>query len=297
MYLRHERGQSEHTQKTYAGLLSAFAEWAETNKLTAWADIKSSDLQEYILHERQREKRGPEDKPTGKLSNESVYLTIAALKAFYKFAERENFISKNVAESLSLPKRWKRLPKALSHEEIDRILERRPNPSSSDLCDQAILELAYSSGLRLGEIRSLRLEQLHFDSGFINVIGKGDKERAVPIGKQAIEAIENYLHLGRPKLVRKKSPASVFLTNRGTEFAHKTIWTRFKNRFKSSNIERNLTPHMLRHSFATHLLEYGADLRIIQEMLGHASIATTQVYTHVDGKRLRDIHHQFHPRR
>ena len=164
------------------------------------------------------------------------------------------------------------------------------------LCDQAILELAYASGLRLSELRNLRLEQLHLEAGFINVIGKGNKERVVPVGSKAVEALNRYLENGRPKLVTPKSPASVFLTKRGTPFASVTLWKRIKDRVGRTGVERNITPHMLRHSFATHLLEHGADLRVIQELLGHANISTTEIYTHVTGNRLRDIHRKFHPR-
>ena len=159
-----------------------------------------------------------------------------------------------------------------------------------------MLELAYASGLRLAELRDVRLEQLHLDAGFINVIGKGNKERVVPLGRKAVAAIQRYLEVGRPKLVKQRSPANLFLTNRGTPFASVTLWLRIKQRVRRAGIARNVTPHMLRHSFATHLLENGADLRVIQELLGHATISTTEVYTHVAGNRLRDVHRKFHPR-
>jgi integrase len=140
------------------------------------------------------------------------------------------------------------------------------------------------------------LEQLHLEAGFINVIGKGNKERVLPLGKKAVAALDRYISVGRPKLVTPRSPANVFLTKRGTPFAAVTLWLRIKQRVRRAGISRNVTPHMLRHSFATHLLENGADLRIIQELLGHATIATTEIYTHVAGNRLRDIHQKFHPR-
>ncbi|MFO1513567.1 MAG: tyrosine-type recombinase/integrase [Verrucomicrobiota bacterium] len=164
------------------------------------------------------------------------------------------------------------------------------------LCDDAILELAYASGLRRSELCGLRLEQLHLDAGFLNVIGKGNKERVVPVGSRAIAALNRYLNDGRPKLVKPRSPASVFLTRRGTAFAPPTLWAHVKRRVRRAGVTRNITPHMLRHSFATHLLEHGADLRVIQELLGHATISTTEIYTHVTGSRLRDIHRKFHPR-
>jgi integrase/recombinase XerD len=225
-----------------------------------------------------------------------LYLEIAALRAFYRFAENEKLLSSNLAENLSLPRRWKRLPKALTGGEIDKLLTPEQPETPQSLCDQAVLELAYASGLRLAELRNVRLEQLHLDAGFINVVGKGNKERVVPLGRKATEAISRYLEAGRPKLVTPKSPAAVFLTRRGTPFAAVTMWLRIKQRVHRAGISRNVTPHMLRHSFATHLLENGADLRVIQELLGHASISTTEIYTHVAGSRLRLIHRQFHPR-
>ena len=210
---------------------------------------------------------------------------------------QEQFLPSNVAENLPLPRRWKRLPKALTTVEIEKLL-RPPEPiTPATLCDHAMLELCYASGLRLAELRGLRLEQLRLDASFIQVIGKGNKERVVPVGRRAVEAIERYVEHGRAKLAKAgKSPSNVFLTSRGTAFAAVTLWARIKKRCSLAGVDRNITPHMLRHSFATHLLEHGADLRVIQELLGHSSIATTEVYTHVAGKRLKAIHQQYHPR-
>lgn len=295
-HLRHERGQAEHTQRTYAALLNRFIAWAEKQSLTDWKSVQLKDLIAFLQHERERALANqPKDSPR-RLSSESVYLEIAALRAFYRFAENERLLPSNIAENLSLPRRWKRLPKALTGQEIEKLLALESPETPQSLCDQAILELAYASGLRLAELRGVRLEQLHLESGFINVIGKGNKERVLPLGRKAIAAVERYVSVGRPKLITPRSPANVFLTKRGTPFAAVTLWLRIKQRARRAGISRNITPHMLRHSFATHLLENGADLRIIQELLGHATIATTEVYTHVAGNRLRDIHQKFHPR-
>ena len=295
-YLRHERGQAEHTQRTYAGLLKQFLGWAASEKLTDWKQVQLRHLMDFLQQERQRPlAHEPEESPR-RLSGESVYLQIAALRAFYRYAETEKKVPLNVAEHLSLPRRWKRLPKALTHPEIETLLRPEPLATPAPLCDQAILELAYASGLRRSELCGLRLEQLHLEAGFINVIGKGNKERVVPVGRKAVTALNRYLASGRPLLVKPSSPANVFLTKKGSRFASSTIWQRIKRRVRRSGITRNVTPHMLRHSFATHLLEYGADLRVIQEMLGHASISTTEVYTHIAGSRLRDVHRKFHPR-
>jgi integrase/recombinase XerD len=295
-YLRHERGQSDNTAKTYAALLGKFTNWATTQNLTDWKTIELNHLMAFLQHERARPLADEPKESSKRLSGESVYLEIAALRAFYKFAENEKILPANIAENLSLPRRWRRLPKALSKDEINKLLMPETPETPESLCDQAILELGYASGLRLSELKNLRLEQLHLDAKFINVIGKGNKERVVPVGRTAIESLKRYIEVGRPKLVTPKSPANVFLTRRGTPFAAVTLWLHIKNRVRRAGVGRNITPHMLRHSFATHLLDHGADLRVIQELLGHASISTTEVYTQVTVGRLREVHRKFHPR-
>lgn len=294
--LRNERGRAEQTQKTYAVALNRFVAWARGQKIERWKEVQLSHLTQYLIHEQERPLEGQAHKSKGKLSASSLYLQVAALRAFFKFCEAERYLPLNVAENLSLPKRWKRLPKTLSDEEIRRLLTPLLPETPESLCDQAILEVAYASGLRLAELRTLRLECLHLESGYLTVIGKGNKERVVPIGSHAIAAVERFLAAGRPKLIRAKSPGVLFLSRRGTACSAPTMWRRIKARVKYAGIARNVTPHMLRHSFATHLLEHGADLRVIQELLGHASISTTELYTHVTGERLREIHRQFHPR-
>jgi len=295
-HLRHERGQAEHTQRTYAALLNKFVAWAEKHGLKEWTSVELRHLMAFLQHERERNlETQPKNSPR-RLSSESVYLEIAALRAFFRFAESEKLLPANPAENLSLPRRWKRLPKALSSSEIEKLLRPERTQTPASLCDQAVLELAYASGLRLAELRDLRLEQLRLEAGFINFIGKGNKERVVPVGRKAVAALQQYLEAGRPGLVTPRSPANVFLTRRGTPFAAVTLWLRIKERVRRAGLGRNVTPHMLRHSFATHLLEHGADLRVIQELLGHASISTTEVYTDVAGRRLREVHEKFHPR-
>jgi len=295
-YLRHERGQAEHTQRTYAALLNKFVVWAGLEGLTDWKSVELRHLMSFLDHERKRALANQPKESTRRLSSESVYLEIAALRAFYRYAEVEKLLPANVAENLSLPRRWQRLPKALTNQEIEKLLTPETPETPHNLCDQAVLELAYASGLRLAELRGARLEHLHLDAGFINVIGKGNKERVVPLGRKAVAALRRYLDTARPQLVRPRSMANIFLTKRGTPFAPVTLWLRVKQRVRRAGIARNVTPHMLRHSFATHLLEHGADLRVIQELLGHASNATTEVYTHVTGSRLREVHRKYHPR-
>ncbi len=324
-HLRLERGQAEHTRRTYAHQLGQFVDWAAQQGIPTWREVTFRNLSDYLDHCRnrtraevpgglgRRQKRAePESEPepasvklgkragadSGKLSTASVYLQVAALRAFFRYALDEGWVVINPTENLALPRRWKTLPKALSEDEIERLLvppgpETEPTPDV--LCDHAVLELAYASGLRLAELRNLRLEQLHLEAGFISVIGKGNKERVVPVGQRAITAIERYLAV-RSTLVRPRSPATVFLTRRGTTFAPVTLWLRIRNWVQRHGITRNITPHMLRHSFATHLMEHGADLRVIQELLGHASISTTEIYTHVAQERLQELHRRHHPR-
>lgn len=295
VHLTHERGQSPHTVRTYEGLLRRFVAWTETRGVRRWDAVSPESLVEFLDAERQR-LVDPRLAPKGgrRLKSESLYLQVAALRAFFRFAENEHHVAENPAVNLSLPRRWKRIPKALSEEQVRKLLVPPLEGTPDQLRDYAVMELAYSSGLRLAELRQLRLEQLHLESGFLTVIGKGNKERVVPVGEPAVRALERYLGV-RSQLVKSRSPGTVFLTARGTAFAHVTLWLRIK-RWAAAHGVPKLTPHMLRHSFATHLMNGGADLRVIQELLGHSSIATTEVYTHVSGGRLRDVHDECHPR-
>ena len=295
-YLRNERGQAEPTQRNYAEVLGRFVAWAKQQQVARWEAVELAHLTGFLQHEQQRALlTEPKDSPR-RLSPSTLYLEIAALRAFYKFCESENHLPLNLAENLSFPRRWRRLPKALSDAEVEQLMAPQLPETPAALCDQAILELAYASGLRVAELRHIRLEQLHLDAGFVNVVGKGKRERVVPLGRKAVDALQRYLEAGRPKLVTRRSTAAVFLTKIGSPFARMTMWRRIKDRVRRSGVERNVTPHMLRHTFATHLLEHGADLRVIQELLGHANISTTEVYTHVAGNRLREVHRKFHPR-
>ncbi len=302
IHLRHERGQAEHTQRTYKHALDQFVAWAEERKLAHWRDVQFADLMAYLEFQRNRPQKdakpgdSPEATPAAKLSASTLYLHVAALRSFYRFAEQEGFVTQNPTENLTLPRRWKTLPKALSEDEIGRLLQPPVQATPASLCTHAILEVAYASGLRLAELRGLRLEQVHLEAGFLSVIGKGNKQRVVPMGSKAQAALQHYVAAGRPELVSPRSPSNVFLTARGTPFAHVTMWKRITDHVRAVGIGKHVTPHMLRHSFATHLMEHGADLRVIQELLGHASINTTEIYTHVAGERLQEVHRQYHPR-
>src|SRR5436190_18675216 len=200
-YVRHERGQSEHTQKTYAALLQKFIAWANRHEIRDWKSVELPHLMAFLRDERDRPLANQPKNSPRRLSSETIYLEIAALRAFYSFAENEKLLPLNVAENLSLPRRWQRLPKSLTSAEIDQLLKRQIPETVSCLCDQAVLELAYACGLRLAELRNIRIEQLQLEAGFINVVGKGNKERVVPLGRTAAAALQRYLEVARPKLV------------------------------------------------------------------------------------------------
>ena len=295
IHLSHERGLVAHTARTYQALLQRFTQWAEASGIATWRGVNGDVLVRYMEHERGRALEEPNATAQSRLSPSSLYLQIAALRSFFRFAEEEGHVSGNPAENLSLPRRGRRVPKALSEPEIRRMLVAPLEATPQALCTHAILETAYASGLRLAEIRKLRLEQLHLEAGFLMVIGKGNKERVVPVGAAAVKALERYLAV-RHTMVRPKSPGVVFLTNRGSAFAPVTLWKRITQAVLRAGVERHVTPHMLRHSFATHLLANGADLRVIQELLGHASVATTEIYTHVAPEHLKTVHRRHHPR-
>ena len=296
-YLRQERGHAEQTIATYSGVLRRVAGWLQNDRsIKRWCDVDLPMLNLFLEHERKRQIPSRDTMVSKNISPETLYLEIAALRSFFKYAEAESHLSRNPAEHLCLPRRWQRLPKSLSYEQVENFLRPEKPETAFSLCEQAVVELAYAAGLRLSELTHLRLEQLHLDASFVQIIGKGGKERVVPVGGAATSAIHNYLDRGRPQLVRSSTPGVVFLTQRGSAFARSTLWLRFIKRAKRCGIEGRLTPHMLRHSFATHLLDRGADLRVIQEMLGHASVATTERYTHVAVEKLGHIHQAYHPR-
>jgi len=221
---------------------------------------------------------------------------ISALKSFFTFLQRENLVRQNPFSAVDLPRSGKSLPKALSQAEVQLLLA-PPNVATPIAGrDNAMLFLLYSTGLRVSELVQLPLSACNLAAGFVRVIGKGNKERLIPFGNQAKEKIENYLKLARPLILKDKRSNYLFITGRGTCMTRLRFWQIVRKTAMAAGITKDISPHMLRHSFATHLLSHGADLRAVQMMLGHADIATTQIYTHVDQDRLKSIHKKFHPR-
>ena len=223
---------------------------------------------------------------------------LASLRMFYRFLLESGEIEKDIRPSGAAPKRWLRLPKILDAGRLFRFLETREGDTPLALRDRAVLEVLYATGCRVSELTGLTLRRLHLDSGFLRCFGKGSKERIVPVGEHGADALRIWLERGRPQLVRKERPTdALFLSRTGRPLDRTQVWRIVKQAGREAGIPtEGLSPHTLRHSFATHLLENGADLRDVQELLGHASVATTEIYTHVDRKRLKDAHRRFHPR-
>jgi integrase/recombinase XerD len=280
-----ERGQAKNTQDTYRRMLTQFAGYLQGRDVARWGEVVSQHITDYLLYQRKRE-----------MALNSILLELAAIRVFFRFLYANRFVPSNVAELIDRPRKFRSLPKSLTMSDVDRLLQPPATEDPRAVRDQAILEVMYASGLRASELSSLKLENINFESGFLRVIGKGNKERIVPIGRQALERLKFYLDRMRPKLVRPHTPSALFLSNRGRQLNRATLWQLVSRSAKRAGVSKHVSPHMLRHSFATHLLENGADLRVIQEMLGHADISTTQVYTHVDSQRLKSVHYQFHPR-
>jgi integrase/recombinase XerD len=285
-FLAVERGLSENYQLSTHRSLSEFAQWCGAKKnLTHPRSVTLPLISEYLA-----------DRKRAGLSASSIKLVVVALKIFFRFLAAKKIIERDPTEALALPRIERYLPETLNELQVEQFLEKIDTKAVHGLRDRAIIELLYASGLRISELANARLEHFNFEERMVRVTGKGNKTRIVPVGRKACEALAAYLSAERPKLVKPRSSSEIFLSRRGTKLTTARIWQIVKKHAKRAGLEKNVYPHLLRHSFATHLLSNGADLRIIQEMLGHADISTTQVYTHVDQQRLKAVHRQFHPR-
>jgi integrase/recombinase XerD len=285
-FLAIERGLSENYQLSTQRSLTDFAHWcASQKKIDKPRGVTLALISEYLANQKR-----------AGLSASSIKLIVVALKIFFRFLAGKGAVKRDPTEALALPRIERYLPETLNELQIEQLLESIDTKAPLGLRDRAMMELLYASGLRISELANARLENFYLDEGTIRVAGKGSKMRIVPVGRKACQAIASYLSMERPKLVKRRSSTEIFLSARGTKLTTARIWQIVKRISRHSGLEKNIYPHLLRHSFATHLLGNGADLRLIQEMLGHADISTTQVYTHVDQQRLKAVHRQFHPR-
>ena len=284
-FLMLEQGASPRTHEAYGRDLLRFATYAISRGAVAPPDVTARMLREYVYHL----------KDLG-LAPASIRRNVSALRTYFKFLLGEGHVARDPSERLESPKRWRTLPEVLSVAEVDALLA---SPSLDDplvFRDRALLELAYGAGLRVSEWISIGVRDVMFDEGLVRVFGKGSKERLVPIGRRAIGALASYVRELRPRLERGQGRGALFLNARGQPLTRMGAWKILQKYVARAGIEKHVSPHTLRHSFATHLLEGGADLRAVQEMLGHADISTTQIYTHVDREYLRTVHRQYHPR-
>lgn len=286
MHLATERGLSDNYQLSTRRSLEGFCDWAEKTKQVAEPGaVTLAELQEFLGH---RKRLG--------LAAASIKLEVVALKIFFRWLAARNRIPHDPAEVLPLPRVERFLPETLNEADVERLLAAPDVTQSLGLRDKAMLELLYASGLRASELVGARLENLDIDHRVIRVTGKGNKTRLVPVGTKAIDAIRAYLEKERPEFVTKRTGSHVFLTNHGKGMTSARLWQIVKAHAGRAGLDQRVYPHLMRHSFATHLLTGGADLRIIQELLGHADISTTQIYTHVEHSRLKAVHRKFHPR-
>ncbi len=286
LYLATERGLSDNYQLSTRRSLEELANWANrTKQIHSPIRIVTADLTEFLGYEKAKG-----------LAPASMKLVVVAIKVFFRFLRIRSLVGNDPAELLPLPRLVRYLPETMNQVEVKRLLETDLSDRPFPLRDRAIMELFYSSGLRISELMGARLENLNLKERILRVIGKGSKTRIVPVGCAACEAIDQYLVRERVTLVGKKTGNEIFLSRHGKKLTTQRIWQIVKEIAASAGAEINVYPHLLRHSFATHLLANGADLRIIQELLGHADISTTQIYTHVDQSRLLAIHKKYHPR-
>ena len=285
-YLQSERGMATNTVLAYGRDLERFALWVANGGLADYLHPSIRDLSHYLGHLRD-ERLGPA----------SVARHLVALKMFYRFLRLEERAAPASVELLSSPALWERIPQVLSPQSVEKLLAAPNAVDRFFLRDKALLETLYATGSRASEVVGLKLVDLHLDSGFCKCLGKGNKQRVVPLGRPAVEAVRNYLRDLRPQLTRAASDApSVFVSRAGRDLTREMLWILVKKYARRAGLNSKISPHTLRHSFATHLLEGGADLRTVQELLGHANIRTTQHYTHVERGRLKTIHQRFHPR-
>ena len=279
-----ERGLSENTQASYKRDLNQFACWLNDRG----SQLDKADplaLQTYLAW-----------RITEQLRASSTSRQLSCLRGFYRYLLRDSLIDVDPTLNLTNPKAGRALPKSLSETDVEALLAAPDTDSPLGLRDRTMLELLYGSGLRISELISLEQEQMSLRSGLIRVVGKGDKERLVPLGDESVDWLARYLKQSRPLLLSKANPATLFLSQRGVQMTRQTFWHRIRHWAQVAGIDKPLSPHVLRHAFATHLLNHGADLRAVQMLLGHANLSTTQIYTQVATHRLQQLHQQFHPR-
>ena len=286
MYLTTEAKLSKNTCISYVNDITQYLDYIKKyREKHDPEDINIEDIRSYLASLKRNH-----------ISSTSQSRKLSAMKSFHKFLMLEKYVSKNVAKLIQNPKQEKKLPTVLSIEEVENLLNVLSEDTPLELRNKTMIELAYSSGLRVSELVDLKMKNLHLNNGFIEIFGKGNKERIVPVGEEAIYLINKYLETARLLYVNNKSKDYVFLTRRGTNMTRQMFFEIIREKAKLAGITKEISPHKLRHSFASHLLERGIDLRLIQELLGHESISTTEIYTHINNTKLKNVYLNAHPR-
>lgn len=285
-YLELELGSSARTREAYLRDLALLASWADQrHRVGGVQDLSAAHLREWVYSLKDQGR-----------SAATIRRRISAVRTWYRFLLAEGVVTADPSEKLESPRGWRSLPDVLTVPEVERLIDSITLDDEMAFRDRALLELAYGAGLRVSEWCSIGVKDVLLDDLVVRVFGKGGKERIVPIGRKAAGAVAIYLRELRPRLEKGKGEGRLFLNSRGAPLRRMTAWTILKRYVERSELTKPVTPHTLRHSFATHLLEGGADLRAVQEMLGHSDISTTQLYTHIDREHLRQVHRQYHPR-
>jgi integrase/recombinase XerD len=284
-YLSVERGLSANTIISYRKDLQLYAGFLQKNGISSLGAVSRSMITDFMLAQ----------KGSGIAAN-SISRRLAAIRMLHRFLARERITSADPSGLIDSPKLWKKIPQTLSLSEVEALIAQPPSRGTQGIRDRAVLETLYATGMRVSEAAGLKLDSLNLEVGFLRCIGKGNKERVIPLGRKATHILKRYIEESRPKILKGRDSEYLFLSRLGKRFSRQSLWKLVKKYARQAGIKKPMKPHILRHSFATHLLERGADLRSVQEMLGHADISTTQIYTHVDSGRLKAVHQKFHPR-
>lgn len=284
-FIKVERGLSANTQENYRRDLVKYQHYLESIGITKWSEVDRFVIMNFLKVLRDEDK-----------ASSSIVRMMSTLRQFHLFLRQENLTQDNPMQHIDSPKRKEHLPDTLTLKEVETLIETPDVNTPLGLRNRAILETMYATGLRVSELIALKKDDLHLSIGLIQTIGKGNKERVIPIGDIAAEWLNRYFAESRPELIRQRDVPEVFVNFHGQKLTRQGIWKNIKAIVKEAGIDKDVTPHTLRHSFATHLLENGADLRMVQELLGHSSISTTQIYTHVTKKRVSEVYQKYFPR-
>ncbi|NMB35554.1 MAG: site-specific tyrosine recombinase XerD [Firmicutes bacterium] len=284
-YLSVERGLATNTLESYQRDLIKYLNFLKERQLGCFEDASRKTITQFLLKEKEKG-----------LSPATLTRNLASIRSFYNFLLQEQIVQNNPAAEAETPRQEKKLPRVLSFQDVELLLEQPKTGNPFGLRDKAMLELLYATGIRVSELVFLDINSINLKTGFLRCEGKGSKERIIPLGSMALLSLREYLRSGRPKLLKNKNEKAFFLNQHGRRLTRQGFWKIFKKYTLKADISKEITPHSLRHSFATHLLENGADLRSVQEMLGHADISTTQIYTQVTKRRIKEIYNQTHPR-